>query len=165
MTSQSRGRRELQGLDQYPLLGIINDAFALAHRYTEGERFRAYVAERLRLVVPMCCLILFVSVACAAAMMLALGEMHRSLVLAGIVIMPVVLAGSLFAQAYAFFSWLELRALGHRGASSRPPVPWVLAGATIVAPLVLMAIVAWKAALVLVLVAAISPFVYDALDR
>jgi hypothetical protein len=165
MTSQSRGRRELQALDQYPLLGIINDAFALAHRYAEGERFRAHVAQRLRLVVPMGCLILFVSVACASAVMLALGELHRSLVLVGIVVMPLVLVASLFAQGYVFFSWLELRALGQRGAAGRPPVPWALVAASILAPLALLAVVAWKSALVLLAVAALAPLVYDALDR
>ncbi len=170
MTSQSRGRRAPQGIEQYPVFATINDAVGLAHRFIEAETFRAYVTHRLRLVVPMCCLILFVSVACAAAVMLALGEMHRSLVLVGVILLPLIVVGSALVQAYLFFSWLESRALAHRdgaghvGGGQLPPVPWVLAGVVIFVPLALLAFVAWKAALVLVVVVALAPFLYASLD-
>jgi hypothetical protein len=155
------------------MLATLNDAVGLAHRFLEAEMFRNYVMQRLRLVVPICCLILFVSVAGAAGVMLALGEMSRALVLVGLILLPIIVVGSLFVQAYLFFSWLEIRALHHRGGAAPaglslgelPKVPWILAGAVVFLPLALLALVAWKAALVLVALTVLAPFLYLSLDR
>lgn len=133
------------------LFKTLNDAIGLANRFTEAETFRSHVMHRLRLVVPMCLLILFVGVACAAGVMLALGEIHRSLVLVGVILMPLVLIGGVFVLAYLFFSWLENRALAHgeaaRGLHGLPAVPWLLATAVLFVPLGLLAVADWKAAL------------------
>lgn len=156
------------------MLATLNDAVGLAHRFTEAETFRNYVTHRLRLVVPVCCLILFLSVASAAGVMLALGAISHGLVLLGVILLPIVMLGSLFVQAYVFFSWLEIRALHHRGESAPrasldlgelPKVPWALVGAAVFVPLALFALVAWKAALVLLALVVLAPFLYAALDR
>ena len=154
-----------------PLLGTINDAIGLFNRFREGETFRHYVEQRLRLVVPACCLMLLVAASSGAGVLLALGQIHRGLVLAGVLLMPVVLIGSLFVQAYVFFNWLENRALAHRnhpeakaGMGPLPQIPWILATAVIILPLVLLATVAWHGALAIVLVAVLAPFAYAMLD-
>jgi len=46
-----------------------------------------------------------------------------------------------------------------------PPVPWVLAAIFLFAPLVILAIVAWKVALPLILLAALAPVLCWRLDR
>jgi hypothetical protein len=147
-------------------IGAINEALNLVHRFREGDTFRHHVEQRLRLVVPMVCLMALVGVACSAGVMLFLGDIHRSLVLVAIVLLPVILVGSLFVQAYVFFSWLESRALAHRGGPvPLPPVPWGMAALLLFAPLLMLALVAWKAALVLVALAALAPLLYALADR
>lgn len=156
------------------MLATLNDAVGLAHRFVEAETFRNYVMHRLRLVVPVCCLILFLSVAGAAGVMLALGEMSRGLVLVGVLLLPLVVVGSAFVQAYLFFAWLEIRALHHRSGGAAPAgldlgelpkVPWGLAAGVVFVPLALLALVAWKAALALVVLTVLAPFLYATLDR
>lgn len=156
------------------MLATLNDAVGLAHRFVEAETFRNYVKHRLRLVVPYCCLIVFLSVAGAAGVMLALGEISHGLVLLGVLLLPVVMVGSLLVQAYVFFSWLEIRALHHRGSGPAhtglglgelPKAPWSIVAAVVLGPLALLALVAWKAALVLLVLTVVAPFLYAALDR
>ena len=154
-----------------PLLGTINDAIGLFNRFREGETFRHYVEQRLRLVMPMCCLMLLVSVSAGAGVLLALGQVHRGLVLAGALLMPVVLVGSLFVQAYVFFGWLENRALAHRnhpeqkaGMGPLPQIPWFLAAAVILLPLALLTTVAWHGALAIASLLILAPFAYAMLD-
>jgi len=155
-----------------PFFGTLNEAAGLFNRFREGETFRHYVEQRLRLVVPVCCLMLLVSVCAGAGVLLALGQVHRGLALAGVVLMPVVLIGSLFVQAYLFFAWLENRALALRSPpparaslGKLPQVPWVLASAVILIPLALLATVAWHGALVVAGLAVFAPFAYALLDR
>ncbi|HXR59400.1 MAG TPA: hypothetical protein VN747_08795 [Burkholderiales bacterium] len=154
-----------------PLFGTIHDAIGLFNRFREGETFRHYVEQRLRRVVPICCLMLLVSVSAAAGVLLALGQVHRGLALAGVLLMPVVLLGSLFVQAYVFFTWLENRALARRknpegkaGMGPLPQVPWILASAVILLPLALLATVAWHGALLILLMAILATFAYAMLD-
>jgi hypothetical protein len=172
MTTQTKGRREANGIASLPVFRIFNDAIGLARRFTEGETFRHYVEERLRLVVPMCCLMLLVGVACSAGVMLFLGEIGRALVLLGVIVMPVVLVGALFVQAYVFFSWLENRSLAQRNhplaspaMGPLPEVPWLLAAAVVLVPFAMLLYVAWKAALVILALAVLAPVLYAALDR
>lgn len=155
-----------------PFFGTLNEAAGLFNRFKDGETFRHHVEQRLRLIMPVCCLMLLVSVCAGAGVLLALGQVHRGLALAGVLLMPVVLIGSLFVQAYLFFAWLENRALAHRspgqaqaGLGKLPPVPWLLASALILIPLALLATVAWHGALVVAGLAAFAPFAYAMLDR
>ena len=171
MTTHTKGRRELD-LARFPIFATLNDALGLFNRFREGETFRHYIEERLRLVVPICCLMLFISVASGAATMMFLGQVHHALVLLGVLVLPVILVGSLFVQAYTFFTWLENRAVVHRthpgtrlGLGPLPAVPWGLTGAVLFAPLGLLFFVAWQAAIVVFALALLAPFAYASLDR
>ena len=172
MTTHTKERRPVGSLDHFPVIGTINDAIGLFNRFREGETFRRYLEERLRLVMPMCCLMLFMSAASSAGAMMGLGQMNHSLLLLGILLLPVVLVGSLFVQAFTFFTWLENRALAHRNHPAASPdmgplptVPWGLAVAVLFLPLARLAFVNWKAALVLVALLLLAPLAYALLDR
>ncbi len=168
-------------------LTTLGDAQNLARRYQEGKALRLYVRERIRLVVPVILLMVLIGVACAVAPIVYLGDVHPLLALPALLLVPVVLIGGLFVQAYVFFSWLDgralARALGHRrrqtpgpvaawlskraglDLGSSPPVPWILAAVVLFAPLAMLASFAWKFSLLLVVLAALTPFVYARFDR
>lgn len=171
MTTHAKGRRQVDTFANFPLVGTINDALGLFNRFREGETFRHYIEQRLRLVVPMCCLMLFISAAAGAAVMMFLGQMYTPLVLFGIFLLPIILIGSLFVQVFTFFTWLENRAVVHRthpgqlGLGPLPAVPWGLAAAVLFFPILLLCVVAWKAAFVLVVLLVAAPFIYAFVDR
>jgi len=115
-----------------------------------------------------------------------LADRHSLLALLGILLLPVVLAGSFLVLAYVFFSWIEGRALarelGHRhgpppGPSALwlskkfgldigpfPPVPWLLAALVLFVPLALLAAAWWSAALTVILVGILMPVLYAKFD-
>jgi len=169
------------------LLGTLNDALALAQRYREAEGFRGYVRSRLRLVVPALALILLTGFACAmAAVLLFIGPRPLA-ALAGLLLAPVLLAGSLFVQLYVFFAWLEERALarslGHRTGPAPgrfaawterklgadlgrlPRVPWVLAALFVFLPIAVLTQLAPKSAALLIVLLALAPILYARFDR
>jgi len=152
------------------------DARDLAARFQSSLGFQQYLRSRMILVVPAGLVYLLISVACAAATVIFLAERHPLLALPGLIIAPVVLVGSLFVQAYVFFSWLEDRAIAHalgrRGfvrwgidMGKAPPVPWVMAAIFILIPLAILAGLAMPAALVLVVLGAGAPVLFARLDR
>lgn len=167
------------------LLGVLNEALNLVQRFQEGEGFRAYVLGRLSLVVPIGLLMILTSLACTAATVLYLGGTRPLFVLLAILLVPFVLVGSLFVQAYAFFSWLESRALAralHRkprpgplaawlmrklgvDMGSLPPVPWALAAIFLVLPLAMLVMLAPKLGLLLILLQVLAPIVFARFDR
>jgi hypothetical protein len=170
---------------QYVFLGVVQEALNLVRRFQEGEGFRAYVLRRMGLVVPIGLLMLLTSLGCAAATVLFIGGTRPLLVLLAILLVPFVLVGSLFVQAYVFFSWLESRALAqalHRKAPPRgpvarwlmqklsvdmgslPPVPWVLAAIFLFLPLAMLVMVAPKLGLALILLQVLAPILYARLD-
>jgi hypothetical protein len=169
------------------LLGPLNDALNLAHRFREGDAFRHYVHKRLALVIPALILFLLTGFACAMApIMLFLGT-RPLLALLGLLLAPLVLAGSLFVQLYVFFAWLEERALarslGHRSGPApgkfalwtqqklgadlgrMPPVPWVLAAIFVLAPLAGLTQLAPKSAALLIVLLVLWPILYARFDR
>jgi len=169
------------------LVGTLNDAVALAQRYREAEGFRAYMRSRLRLVVPALALILLTGFACAmAAVLLFIGPRPLAAI-AGLLLAPVMLAGSLFVQLYVFFAWLEERALarslGHRTGPAPgrfaawterklradlgrlPRVPWVLATLFLFLPIAVLTELAPKSAALLVVLLALAPILYARFDR
>jgi hypothetical protein len=168
-------------------LETLKEAQSLARRYQEGKALRLYVHERLRLVIPVGLLIVVISVTCAVAALVFLGDIHPLLALPGLLLLPVILIGSLLVQFYVFFSWLENRALARALArrsrpapgpvarwlhdkagvdlGSPPPMPWVLATLTLFVPLVMLASFALEFALGLVALAILAPLVYARLER
>lgn len=148
-----------------PFEKTFRDASKLAARFREAEGFREYLRRRMLLVVPAGALFVLVSIACAAATVIFLADWHPLLALPALILAPFVLIGSLFVQAYVFFSWLENRALAHALGKrkkepfdfGRPPrVPWSLAALFLVLPLfVLMAVSAATGIMLLALAAAL----------
>lgn len=152
---------------QAVFFGVVKDATNLAHRMQESAVLRNYVTRRLGLIVPAGLLMAVTSIACAAGTVLFLGGTRPVLVLLALLLVPLVLAGSFFVQAYAFFSWLEARALARTYArrAELPPVPWVLAAALFFAPLAMFAVIAPKPALALIALLVAMPFVYARLEN
>lgn len=170
---------------QYVLLGAVEDALNLVQRFQEGEGFKNYVLERMRLVVPVGLLMGVTSIGCAAATVLYIGGTRSTLVLLAILLVPFVLLGSFFVQAYVFAAWLETRALAkalhHSPAAagpmaaklrkaginvgSIPPVPWALAALFLFLPLAMLIIVIpWLGILLIALLIA-APIAFVRLDR
>lgn len=152
------------------------DARDLAARFQNSLGFQEYLRLRMILLVPAGFVYLLISVACAAAIVIFLAERHSLLALPGLILAPVILVGSLFVQAYVFFSWLEdralARALGRRGfvrwgidMGKVPPVPWVMAAVFVLVPLGILAALAMPAALVLVVLGFAVPVLFARLDR
>jgi hypothetical protein len=184
MAATNRAQSAQQKLEQH-LLGAVNDALDLVRRFQELEGFRAYLLGRLPLIVPIGLLIVVTSIACAAATVLYLGGTRSFLVLLAMLLVPFVLAGSLFVQAYTFFSWLESRALAqalHRKAprgpmaawmirklgvdmGSLPSVPWVLAAIFLLLPLAMLVMVAPTFGLALIVLLVLAPVVFARFDR
>jgi hypothetical protein len=169
------------------MLGPLNDALALVQRFREVDGFRRYVRRRLPLVAPALALILLTGFACAMATIMLLLGPQPLLALLGLLLAPLVLAGSLFVQLTVFFAWLEeralARALGHRTGPApgrfaawaekklgadlgrMPPVPWVLAAIFVLAPLVLLTQLAPKSAALLIVLMVLAPILYARFDR
>lgn len=185
MATANRDQSAQQKVEQH-LLGVLKEALNLAHRFQEGQGFRAYVLKRIWLVVPIGLLMILTSIGCAAATVLYLGGTRPLLVLLAMLLVPFVLVGSLFVQAYVFSSWLESRALAqalHRRAAPRgpvgrwlmqklgvdvgtlPPVPWVLAAIFLLLPLAMLVMLAPELGVLLILLQVLAPIVYARLDR
>jgi len=174
-----------QKVAQYVLLGVLEDALNLVQRFQEGQGFRSYVLERMRLIVPVGLLMGATSLGCAAATVLYIGGTRPTLVLLSILLVPFVLLGSLFVQAYVFAGWLETRALAkalhHNPAGagplaarlrqaginvgSIPPVPWILAALFLVLPLGMLTIVVPKLGMALIVLLVLAPVAFARLDR
>lgn len=169
------------------LLGPLEDAVGLARRFRELQALRNYVGERLPLVVPACLLIAVTAIACGLTPVMYLLGTQAASALVGLLVAPVVLAGSLFVLTLMFFSWLEerslARSLGHRtgrapGKLTRwvkrklgadlgrlPHVPWLLALLFVVLPLAVLATRAPVAAALLVVLLVLGPVLFARLDR
>ena len=185
--AQTRQDSKVKGFVERQLLGTLNDAFALVQRYRELDGLRRHVRKRLHLVLPALALILATGFACAmAAVMLFLGPQALSSLL-GLLLAPVVLAGSLFVMLTMFFSWVEerslARSLGHRTGPAPgkfaiwteaklgadlgrlPRVPWLLALVFVVLPLGVLTQLAPKTAALLIVVWVAGPVLYARYDR
>ena len=174
-----------QSIAQLLFLDPLNQGMSLVRRYQEGRGFRDYVLARTTLIVPIGVLMALTSLACAAATVMYLGGLRPFFVLLSLLLVPFVLAGSAFVQAYIFAFWLENRAIAkalHRAPrpagpvtlqlrragidlGSRPPVPWVLAIVFLVLPFCMLFAIAPAFATALVLLHIAVPFVYARLDR
>jgi len=177
---------ELQRQVARQLLGPLEDAMALVGRYREVDEFRDYLGRRAHLVIPALLLIAVTAIACAMAPAMALVGVRAVSALAGLLLAPVTLIGSLFVLGLVFFSWLEerslLRTLGRRRARERkamrwirkrlgadlgrlPRVPWLLAAVFVAVPFaMLLDLVPAIAAILLALLVA-APLAYARLDR
>ena len=180
-------RARLQQLLAQQLLGPLDDAMALARRYREVDAFHDYVQDRARLVIPALLLIAVVAIACGLSPVMALVGTRPIAALAGLLLAPILLAGSGFVLALMFFSWLEerslARSLGRRtgpretkaarwirkklGADlGRPPrVPWALAAVFLGLPFAMLFNLVPQVAVILLVLLLAAPFVYARLER
>ena len=177
---------ELQRRAGQHLLAPLEDAMSLARRYHEVDAFQDYIGQRARLVIPALVLIGVTGVACGLAPIAALVDTSAGSALAGLLLAPVMLIGSLFVLALVFFSWLEerslARALGRRrtrepramrwmrkklGADlGRPPrVPWLLAAVFVAVPFAMLLSLAPVIAAILLALLAAAPVAFARLDR
>lgn len=169
------------------LLGPLDDAVGLARRYRDLDAFRDYLGERARLVLPAGLLIVVTAVALGLTPVMLLVGTQAFSALAGLLLAPVMLVGSLFVLALVFFSWLEerslARTLGHRtgrapGPVARwlkkklradlgraPRVPWLMAAVFVGLPFAALATQAPAIAATLALLLAALPVLYARLDR
>jgi hypothetical protein len=174
-----------QSIAQSLLLDPLNEGMNLVRRYREGRGFRDYVLERTNLIMPIAVLIVVTSLACAAATVMYLGGLRPFLVLLSLLLVPFVLAGSAFVQAYIFVFWLEGRALAMAlrrapppagpitarlrkagiDLGTRPPVPWVLAIVFFVLPLAMLLSIAPGVGAALIALHVLTPFAYARFDR
>lgn len=157
-----------------PFEKTLKDAWKLAARFQQAQGFREYVRRRAAFVIPAVALFVLVSVACAAGIVIFLAEYHPMLAFPGMLLAPLVLAGSFFVEAFVFFSWLESRALSQAlGRREKKPfdfgklprVPWVLAALFVALPLSVLVAVSAKAVLVLILLAVLITVAIARFDR
>lgn len=187
MPSSNREDSTQHGIARYLPVETLMEARNLVYRFQQGDAFRLYVLKRKWHLVPAALLILLTSISYAAATVVFFAEMGSLLALPALLLAPFVLIGSLFVQAYVWFSWLELRALARAyGQRARPPqgalavrlwqgfgadlgklppVPWGMAAIFLFTPLAVLALVAAKAALVLIVLQVLTPILYARLDR
>ena len=168
------------------LLGPLEDAVSLASRYREVDEFRDYLGQRAHLVIPALLLIGVTAIACGLAPVMALVGVQAVSALAGLLLAPVMLIGSLFVFGLVFFSWLEerslARTLGRRRAREpramrwirkklgvdlgRPPrVPWLLAALFVALPFAMLLNLVPAIAAILLALLAVAPLAYARLDR
>jgi hypothetical protein len=166
-------------------LQTLEDAMKLLRRYDEGEGFQRYVKKRLVLVLPMAALMLGTGIVFASATIVLAGP-RIWLALPSMLVAPLLLLGSVFVQAYLFFSWIENRAmaqaLGHPSAPPGPlarwvarnlraelgvppPVPWDLAAVFLALPVLILVAVSWQIAAALGVLYAAAVVAYARLDR
>ena len=182
-----RGDTEQHWLMWFVPVETLTEAQNLALRFKEGRAFPQYVRNRLRLVIPIGLLAVLISVSCSAAFVVYVAGLNSWLALPAIIMMPAILIGSLFVQAYVLFSWIETRAVSRTaGQHARkpqgpfaawlakkfgahlgklPPIPWVMTTLFVIAPLAMLASFSPMAALVLVLLAILAPNLFSILDQ
>jgi hypothetical protein len=154
---------------QAMFLDPVNGALGLIQRVQEAPALKAYVRSRLPLIAPVGALMLVTSLACTAGTVLFLAGTRPLLLLVSMLLVPFVLIGSFFVQAYVFCSWIELRALAHAlhhspARAAAPRVPWVLAVLFLVLPLAMLLAVMPLAGIALIALLALAPFGYARLD-
>jgi hypothetical protein len=169
------------------LLGPLDDAAGLARRYRDLDAFRDYLGARMRLVLPAAVLLVVTAIACGLTPVMLLVSTNAGAALAGLLLAPVVLVGSLFTLGLVFFAWLEerslARTLGHRAGAapgrlgrwmrrklrvdlgSVPRVPWLLATLFVALPLVLLARQTPALAVTLIALLVAMPVAFASLDR
>lgn len=160
-------------------MDLFTETLNLVRRYRDGKAFRFYVEERKALVLPAVLVFVVFSLATTAGSIVFIGGTHPLRTLLAIVLAPFVLIGSVTVLLFAFFSWLESRAMDSvtgapaasvsvaalRATLARLPVPWAYAGAFVALPLLLVALISAKMAGLLLFAALLTPILYSLLDR
>lgn len=161
-------------------MDIFIEAPNLLRRYQKGDAFRRYVDDRAMLIIPVAALFLVFSLATTAGTVVTLGGTHSFLVLLMLIAAPFLLAGTFLVLVFVFFSWLEARSLARMLAKVKkpaakpglralrdelPPIPWLLVGLFVLAPLLLLAELTLAGAALMLVLALAAPAAYAWLDR
>ena len=146
---------------------FLTDVQNLIGRLKEGDAFRKHVNDRLPLIIAVGAVLLLASASITVGTVLYLGGKSSFMVLLGMIAAPFLLLGSLLVQLYVLFSWLEERALAPvAGRKPRlPPIPLAPAAVLVLLPFIGLVLLAWKAALGLLLIVALTIGGYVLLDR
>ena len=187
MTTESRTELFQNQVVRLLLMNALEDAPALWRRFHEVESFNFYVHERMPAILVAMLILFLISIGCVMGIVTLLPDMHWIFVLPILLLLPIVLAGSLFVQTYVFFSWIEGRSMERelttRHKASRgplaswlqqklkvdlgpfPSVPWLLAAVFVLAPLVMLAWTWPPAAAGFIAIAILMPVAYAVIDR
>lgn len=172
---------------RYALLDPLDDARNMVRRLQRNEMFQRYLRERWVHAVPLVAGIALGGLALSGGAMVFIMRANSLLALmATIVFVPIVLAGSLWVQGYLLLSWLEGRSLaklrehrraGERGPFARwvarrfridlgplPEVPWIPALAFFVLPAAMLAAVAAPVAAGLAVFQIVAAIIYARRD-
>jgi hypothetical protein len=146
---------------------FLTDVQNLIGRYKDGDAFRKHVNDRLAMVIAVAAVLLLASASITVGTVLYLGGKSSALVLFGMISAPFLLLGSLLAQLYVFFSWLEERAVAPvAGRKPKlPPIPIAPAVIFVLLPFLGLLLLTWKAALGLLVLVALTLVGYALLDR
>jgi hypothetical protein len=175
------GERELRAaggdvLSQLNPRNIVRDARDLALKFKHDEGLQAYVASRIWVLVGLALGFMLVGTVCGIDVMFKVSRVNALLALP---VGAAVWVGAVAGQMYAFAIWLEgrvaLRARAERGIRVRMPagflaylkysraaVSWILILVCVVLPLLSIAGHSPVAAMLLLLVAVLPPFLYIA---
>lgn len=187
MTTESRFDFLQHRFMRFIITDALEQAHSLLRRFQEVDSFNNYVHERMPVILIAMLIMFFISIGCAMGIVTLLPDMHWVFVLPMLLLLPLVLAGSLFVQIYVFFSWIEgrsmERALASRHKAPRgvvaawlqsklkldlgpfPSVPWIPAAILFLAPMLMLAS-SWRGAAVsFVLLGTLVPIAYAILDR
>jgi len=176
------GERELRAaggdmLSQLNPRNILRDARDLALKFTRDDVLQAYFAPRIWGVLAVVFIFVLVSTVCSIDAMMRFARVAGSFRGFTLPFGAAVWAGGVTGQIYVFAIWLEglaaQRDREERGVRldippgflaylkySRALVPWILVGACVVLPLVVMAPRAPVVALLLLLLSVIAPFLF-----
>ena len=179
MKNDDLRRRAGELLSHFIPRDILREAHELALSFQREEAFRAYVANRVWLVIPVAFVFVLVSTICALAVMLFL---MRSIAFPVALLLGAgVWIGGVVSQLYLFFAWLEIRALGQnhpmRASSSARPtagafstlhrswIPWLFIALFVGVPVGLLTMRAPAIAVLLIVAAFLAPHIYRHFDR
>ena len=187
MTTESRIELLRNPVVRLLFTNTLDDASALLQRFQEVDSFNTYVHERIPIVLIAMLIMFFISLGCVMGIVTLLPDMHWIFVLPMLILLPAVLAGSLFVQVYVFLSWIEgrsmERALAPRHRAPRnaiavwlqtrlkldpgpfPSVPWIPAAVFLFVPLLMLASSWRNAAIAFVMIGILMPLAYALLDR
>jgi len=186
LTVMAEGSLPLRIL-RFALLDPIDDAHDILRRLQSNERFQRYLRERWLHALPLAAGVALAGLALSGgAMAFILRPGTLLALMATIVFVPIVLAGSVLVQAYVLLSWLEGRSLAklqeHRRARDRGPigrwvarrfridmgppprVPWIPALAFFVLPAAMLARVAAPIAAGLVVFQVVAAIIFARRD-
>jgi hypothetical protein len=166
---------------------LVHDALGLAARCRDTAGLRRYLEAQQVPVLAVGAVVLVVGLACGAGIALFLATLRTWLTLPALVLGSLAVIASVLVQLYAFFAWLEDRALAQalgrrRGPPPGPAVrwinstfkvdigappalPWPVATGVVAFPLLLLAIAAPLAALLVIVLAVAAPLAYAAAER